>query len=72
MGIYISPKNSRLTGWSFYDYIPRPGVKFGEQETYFIYFSYGHNMDTDYDFYLDLWVCTLQKLFMKNYLTIFF
>lgn len=58
MGIYISPKNSRLTGWSLYDYIPEPGDKFNDQDTYFIYFSYGHNMDTDYHFYLDFEVCS--------------
>lgn len=66
MGIYISPKkNSILTGWSFYDYIPKPGDTFNEQPTYFIFFSYGHNMDTDYNFYLDFWVCSIQKLFLK-------
>lgn len=63
MGIYISPKNANLTGWSFYDFIPRPGVKFNEQDTYFIYFSYGLNLDTDYTFYLDFLVCNLQNGF---------
>lgn len=58
MGIYISPKSSTtLSGWSFYDYIPKPGNKFNEQETYFVYFSYGHNMDKDYTFSLDFSVC---------------
>lgn len=72
MGIYISPKNALLTGWSFYDYIPKPGVRYNHQETYFIYFSYGHNMDTDYHFHLDLLVCFLQKLFLKYFFNSFF
>lgn len=57
MGIYISPKNSILSGWSLTDQIPKPGDPFNDQHTYFIYFSYGQNMDTDYHFHLDFVVC---------------
>lgn len=54
MGIYVSPKvQTELVEWSFMDYVPKPGSKFNEQDTYYIFFTYQLDLHTKYDFFLD-------------------
>lgn len=55
MGIYISPKvQTELVNWSFMNYVPKPGSKFNDQDTYYIFFSYQLDIhEPKYEFYLD-------------------